>query len=139
MKSLKQLAAIAVFSALTCAGLHAQGVDLRATIPFDFSVGQASMPAGDYEIRGQGTVVLVRRTDSGKPATAMVTTIGADRPDRSGTARLEFHRYGGEYFLAAVWYPDTVGGREVLQTGREREMAKRLGAAVEATVIANKR
>lgn len=138
MKSMKQLAAIAIFGALTCAGLRAQTVDLRATIPFDFNIGQTSMPAGDYEIQGHGMVVLVRRVDTGKPANAFVVTIGAESANRDGTPRLSFHHYGDEYFLSAIWDPS--GGRLVRQTGRELEMAKRAGAAVEATVIAtNKR
>jgi hypothetical protein len=135
MKSLKQLAAIAIFGALTCAGLQAQTVDMRATIPFDFNIGQTSMPAGDYEIHGHGTMVLLRRVDAGKPANAFVATTGGESANRDGTPRLTFHHYGGEYFLSAIWDPSS-GGRLVPQTGHELEVAKRAGAAMEATVIA---
>ncbi|MGA3007683.1 MAG: hypothetical protein ABSE59_07315 [Opitutaceae bacterium] len=138
MKSLKQLAAITLFGALAGVGLHAQTVDLRATIPFDLTVGQASLPAGDYEIHEQGVVVLVRRLD-GKPANAIVTTVGVGGAESGGSPRLTFHRYGNEYFLSEIWNPESGGGRGVPRTGHEAEVAKRLGSAVEATVLANKR
>jgi hypothetical protein len=139
MKSLKQLAAITLFGAAACAGLYAQTADLRAIIPFDFKVGQASMPAGDYDIHEQGGMVSVRRIDDGKPANAVVTTVGGEGTGRNGSPILQFHRYGDEYFLAAVRNPALGGGRVVPPTVREKEVAKRFGIAAEATVIARKR
>jgi hypothetical protein len=141
MTSIKQLAAITIFfGAFACTGLHAQTVDLGATIPFDFIAGQAVMPAGDYTIHGQSILYLVRRLDAGLPAGAYVTTVGASGTEENGSPRLEFHRYGNEYFLAAIWNAAASGeGRAVPQTVHEKEMAKRLGAGIEATVIASKR
>jgi hypothetical protein len=138
MKSLKQLTVIGIFGALACAGLHAQTVNMRATIPFDFNVGRATLPAGDYEIQEQGAVVLVRRIDAGKAANAYVQTLGASAAS-VGSPHLEFHRYEGEYFLSAIWNGSFGSGRQVPQSNREKDAAKRLGNSVEASVMATKR
>jgi hypothetical protein len=124
MKSLKQLVVLAILSALACAGLYAQTVDLRATIPFDFRAGNTLMPAGEYEIRGQGPWVLLRLADGGRPSVGLMTNqaVGTD-PTRD--ARLDFNRYGNAYFLAAVWVPFSSDGRQVPATAQEKRLAKR--------------
>ena len=53
--------------------------------------------------------------------------------------RLEFHRYGDQYFLAAIKGASSGSGREVPQTGREKEVAKRMGTSAEATVLATRK
>jgi hypothetical protein len=122
MKSLKHLVAVSIFAALACSGLHAQSVDLRATIPFDFHAGKTLLPAGEYLIHGNGPVVWLRAEDHSTPAFALMT-IGADSGiDRSRQARVDFNRYGNEYFLRTIWNPSTEGGRQLLPTAREKEL-----------------
>jgi hypothetical protein len=133
MKSLKQqLMAVAIFAALACTGLHAQSLDMRATIPFDFHAGDRLMPAGEYIIHENGPVVFLREADSGRPAPILLT-IGADRLD-SQEAHLEFNHYGSEYFLTAVWNSFTRDGRRMLPTNREKELAKRGDVPLQTTV-----
>jgi hypothetical protein len=133
MKSLKQFILVTTFAALACTGLRAQSVDMRAAIPFDFHAGDRLMPAGEYVIHGQGAVVFLRGTDNGSPALALIT-IGAEGRDPSGHARLEFKRYGNEYFLTAVWNSDTEDGRQLLPTPRQKELAKRGNVPAQSTV-----
>jgi hypothetical protein len=110
MKSLKQLVVVAFFAALACAGLQAQRVDMRANIPFDFHAGDRVMPAGEYVIHQQGALVFLREADGGRPAPILMT-IGVDGRV-SQEARLEFNRYGSDYFLTAVWNSFTQDGRK---------------------------
>jgi hypothetical protein len=53
---------------------------------------------------------------------------------RPKNARLEFNRYGNAYFLAAVWNSITQDGRELPQTAREKELAKRGDVPAKAAV-----
>jgi hypothetical protein len=138
MKSVKRLAAVGIFCALACGVLHAQSVYLTATVPFDFNVGQSLLPAGEYEIYGHGPVVTVRRSHNGK-ASVFAMTIGASGGDPNRDGWLEFHCYGDAYFLASVWNPFSGDGRELPQTRHEKEVAKRLGAPVDTTVIASQK
>ncbi len=124
MKNLKQLVVVATFAALACAGLDAQSVDLRATIPFDFHAGNTLVPAGEYQVRGDGPVVWLLAEDNSRPAFALMT-IGAASIDRTRQARLVFNRYGGEFFLKAIWGASTGDGRQLLPTSREKELAAR--------------
>jgi hypothetical protein len=125
MKSLKQLVVVAIFAALACSGLHAQSVDLRATIPFDFHAGNKLLPAGEYEIHGEGPVVWLRAEDNGKPAFALMTIGAAAGLDSHQQARVEFNRYGNEFFLRTIWNPSIAGGRQLLPTAREKELVAR--------------
>jgi hypothetical protein len=133
MKSLKQFIVVTTFAAVACTGLRAQSVDLQAAIPFDFHAGDKLMPAGEYAIQGQGAVVFLRGADNGSPALALIT-IGAEGRDASGHARLEFNRYGNEYFLTAVWDSHTLAWRQLLPTPRQKELAKRGNVPAETTV-----
>ena len=133
MKSLKQFVSATIFAALACAGLHAQTVDMRATIPFDFHAGDKLMPAGEYAIHEQGDMVIVRSTNGGEPALISLT-YGTTAGGRPGPARLDFDSYGSEYFLAEIWRPYNPEARALPKTAREKELARRLNVPVKATI-----
>jgi len=123
MKNFKLFAAVAFLGALACAGLHAQVVDARAIIPFDFHAGDALMPAGEYQIHQQDSWVFLRLADGGKPARILMTIGVAGRDPKD--ARLDFSRYGSEYFLSELWLSSSLDGRQLRPTTREKELAKR--------------
>lgn len=68
-----------------------------ATIPFNFRVGSALMPAGSYEIlHVESNVVSLRNLDGHGNAIAMATTTTGDT---AAVVKLVFNRYGERYFL----------------------------------------
>jgi hypothetical protein len=138
MESLKQLAVAAIFAALACAGLQAQNVDMRASIPFDFQAGDRLMPAGEYVIHESGPWVIFNHVD-GK-ATSALLTFGASGGGPAQDARLDFKRYGSVYFVTAVWNSSTHDGRQVPRTAREKELAKRGNVPIpaEVTIVSTK-
>ena len=76
--------------------------ELRATVPFDFAVGRAVLPAGDYTVsEASDPSLLVIRARNGNGA-AFVVTI----PDRSTqtpeTPELVFIRVGDTYRLESI-------------------------------------
>jgi hypothetical protein len=134
MKSLEQFILVATFAALAGTSLHAQTVDLKAAIPFDFRAGDTSMPAGEYLIHEQGPVIFLRGADKNGQSFALMT-IGADGQwDSLRSARLDFNCYGRECFLATVWDSFTQVGRSVLPTARQKELAKLQNVPARATV-----
>jgi hypothetical protein len=94
---------------------------LQATIPFDFIVGQRTLPAGHYAVNqggGQGTLVI--KSDDGRGAAIVfANALYSTVPKNSG--RLVFHRYGDTYFLSEVWAAGN-DGRQIPSTNREREL-----------------
>jgi hypothetical protein len=134
MNNLKQLVVSVFFVALSCTGMHAQTVGMRATVPFDFRAGDKLMPAGQYLIEEHGSWVALRVAGSGKEAVALLTN-SALGPDSSHTARLDFSRYGSVYFLTAIWEPYSQNGRQVPTAAREKELAKNVGIPAQAVVV----
>ena len=132
MNSHKQLATVAFLAALACTGLRAQTATLRATVPFDFNAGNKLMPAGEYTVHEEGLVIFLHGSDKGSNVILM-TNGSVDRAPSLG-ARLDFKRYGSNYFLRTIWDPFTQSGHQVHQTSREKELAKGGEVPVETAV-----
>jgi hypothetical protein len=49
--------AAGLFAATLTASLHAQTMDMKANIPFDFRIGNAAFPSGEYSVRNSGGVL----------------------------------------------------------------------------------
>ena len=103
---------------------------LIVRVPFDFYVRDRVLPAGDYrvsELTSDGVALHLRSTDNG--AALAVLTNGAEEAGRQARApRLIFHRYGEQYFLAAVWLRADAG-RRVVASRRERSLRRELARA----------
>jgi hypothetical protein len=124
---------VAAFAALACAGLRAQTVELRANVPFDFQAGGRLVPAGEYLVEGRGVIVFLREAADGKSVSAFITN-EANALHGRGKARLEFHRYGGQYFLSEIWDSFSDQGRQLPRTAREKELAQRGDLPAKAVV-----
>ena len=140
------LIAIMVLFGCMALSVRAQcgGMPTVTNIPFEFSTGKATLPAGEYEITcfdPNGRLVLISSTD-GKTKAAMQMVQVSDRS--RADARLLFHRYGSRYFFVQAWgggntglqLPTTHSERSVL-----REMAgiKPLKAKPESIVVTARR
>jgi hypothetical protein len=72
----------------------------KATVPFDFTVGQTKMPAGTYEISPLSHAILIMDR---KTAKSVLSLFNSEEPSRGdSTPKLVFHRYGDKYFLSQV-------------------------------------
>ena len=109
----------------------------KATVPFDFTVGRAHLPAGTYEISPLAqAVILIRDSRTTK---SVLTYFNSKEPSRGhSTPKLVFHRYGDKYFLSQV---SRGNGGAVMQlpTSKLEEEVRIAGSSVpEKTVIAAK-
>jgi len=104
--------------------VHAQDKTISADVPFSFYMGSSLMPQGVYRVNefAQSAVVGI---DTAQGATSKaVTTINIDRRKQAEPAKLVFHRYGSNYFLAEIWTGDSSAGRALARSPREKELAK---------------
>jgi hypothetical protein len=108
-----------LFLAVVCACLHAQTMNMRATIPFSFRAGETVLPAGEYTIRHTERTLILHK--EGGPS-AMLLTNAALRPGPLADARLSFSRYGDRYFLSSVW--TSRDGCEIPKGRTEKEFAR---------------
>lgn len=98
-----------------------------ADIPFDFIVNDKTLPSGKYTVRaitsdGEG----LRVSSYGKSSAVGLSRSVTDKSDNQ-KARMVFHRYGQQYFLAEIWSGEG-SGRQMLQCKRERNLRKELAS-----------
>jgi len=120
--------AVGLFAAFACSGLQAQTAIMKANIPFDFHLGKAVMPAGQYDISYSAHLLTLRQNAGGHDAhAALALTTPVSRSQRPSTGLLEFTQYGDTYFFAKVWTPYSQQGGALPKTSREKELARRGG------------
>jgi hypothetical protein len=97
---------------------------VTADIPFDFIVGDKTLPSGEYTVRSAASNGL---KISGEESSVMRLSNLAVETSKKRNARLVFHRYGQQYFLAEVWSGDHYG-RQLLQSKKERYLRHELAS-----------
>ncbi len=93
-----------------------------AKIPFPFSTGKATLPAGEYRITcldPNEKLVLIQNND--RKARTMILMISLNNSRRE-SAKLVFHRYGNRYFFVQAWDGGSTG-LELPTTRAERTVA----------------
>jgi len=110
---------------------------IEATVPFNFMVGKAEMPAGTYTInRLSSSAIEIKGSTTKKSAVSIVWSEG--HSDSDSAAKLVFNRYGDSYFLSQV----TRGsGANVMQLPtskleQEQRIASTSGASAQKVVAA---
>ena len=95
------LTLLAVLSIGTVSSARASS-RFRADIPFDFTVGNATLPAGTYTVSEIGPGVLVIRNEIRGQNAAIVLANSSHAARRYDSVALIFHRSGNTYFLGQV-------------------------------------
>ena len=102
---------------------------VTADIPFDFIVGGQTLPSGKYTV-GSATSLssgtLRIRSRDGKSSAIRNSNLVTER-NQGRQARMVFHRYGQQYFLAEVYSGDNFG-RQLLQCKMERNLRYELAS-----------
>ena len=141
------LIAMIVFVGALAVAAHAQTnsrIALIANIPFQFSIGNKSLPAGEYTVRSMSdascTVVLWIQSRDGKTGAMLQTSTVEGKTQKRSS--LIFHRYGSRYFFAQAWVDgDRVGleaQKSSAERGAERELVAIKMATGSAVVIARR-
>lgn len=92
---------------------------MRASIPFQFNVGDESLPAGDYIISqlnpaSDQVIVRISARDGSSQAVVLMSAVAGKTANNSS---LLFNRYGNKYYFAQAW---TEGDSEGLRTFKSR-------------------
>ena len=135
------LVMVAFVSALASASAQTPSHNLSADIPFEFNVGDKTLPAGTYlisQINGDGSVLRVRNSDDNQNAIRLTNSVTTAQPKEIST--LVFERYGERYFLSQIWVVGNREGREMVKSGQQRaadrELARRDQKAENVTIAA---
>ena len=142
MKTIRTLLTIALLVGAVSAYVQAETQPLlKASVPFGFTVGDQSFPAGDYTISTiqiQARDVIQLRSADGKRA-SFVASHPTYSPDPSAQTKLIFQHNGSEYFLSQIWTLGRTSGRELVLPDHAKELAQNGSTPDVATILASAR
>ena len=126
-QALRTFTMLSLVLMLTAVSVCAQSERSKFTnIPFNFIVGQKTLPAGEYTVepnrKDSHNVWLVQSREGN--ATALFATMPVRANQTQEETKLVFHRYGDQYFFSQIWTLGGNTGRELLMPRLERELAK---------------
>jgi hypothetical protein len=109
---------------------------IKASIPFSFTVGNQSFPAGDCTISSVRPqhVILLKSTDG-----EHVTFVGSNPSYAlapSAQTKLVFQPSGSAYFLSQIWTQGDNAGRQLALPSRAKESAQNGSTSDVTTVLA---
>ena len=125
------LLSVSMLVAALAVPLSAQTIMMTANIPFAFTIGNKTLPAGDYLIRNNESLnVLTFRGEDHNAAGLIVVNhqsiVKTDHP--AAATKLVFNHYGNRYFLSEVVDAYVQRGFVLPMSRTEREMAKTASA-----------
>ena len=111
---------------------------ISAHVPFTFTVGDKTLPAGDYTVRILNPTTdrktLQIRSEDGR-VSAMVQTFGVNSALAKDT-KLVFRRYGEQYFFAQAQMAGDTMSLAATKTRAERATQRAMKRPDSSTVVA---
>jgi hypothetical protein len=113
---------LVVFSLLLSTTSAYSQSSAKAYVPFAFKVGQAQLPAGNYELRAKADndIVTIYNRETRQGALALAS-VREDSPLHA-RGKLVFHCYGNQHFLAEIWGGTDTKGVIFFPSKQERRM-----------------
>ena len=108
---------------------------LTARIPFEFNVGDKSLPAGNYTVSqinpaSDRVVLQLRNQDGSATAMLQMNAVIGEAPE---TAKLVFRRYGSQHFFAEAWIDGVSTGLQAHRSRGERVALRELAGTKRTT------
>lgn len=116
---------VGLILALSAVPGHAEdGAKMKATIPFNFVVGNKELKAGDYviEVSLGSTALSFRSEDGDVQQIAFTSPIETNKT--GNREHLLFHHYGDQYFLSQAWLSGDENGQELRRGVQEKSAEK---------------
>jgi len=123
---LSAVAMLSLLVTLMMVGYAAPAGRISVNIPFDFMVGKTKLPAGQYIVQGTNTQGVLQISSTDRKANVLAVTSSGKADAGESKARLDFNRYGDQYFLSQVWEGGSTAAHRLVKSRAEREAAKRL-------------
>lgn len=106
--------------------------NLEADVPFQFHVGNTTLPAGRYmihELEGSDLTVMQISSADGK-LSALFDVESAQAKTTPEKSELIFNKYGDSYFLSELFDEGNVDGSKLMTSREEKRASKESGAEV---------
>jgi hypothetical protein len=100
---------IAVVLAVSAVSAYGQTTSReKFVVPFNFSVGEKVLPAGEYTFTTEESIVRIQSRDGKQNLVTLPYRTRIAAQSHANT-KLTFKRYGDAYFLAQIWLADGIG------------------------------
>ena len=130
-KTYRIVAILGILLGFAVAGVNAQAPSrVEVNIPFEFSAGKTTLPAGIYSIKRMSGNNVTLRSKDGHSSVILNAPVTDTSSDPNAVERIVFEKYGDQYALAQIWL--------TANTGREIWIDKK-GAKSERIAIALER
>ena len=120
------LTVLSLLLTMSAAIVHAQSKRSIINIPFSFTVGHKTLPAGEYTVqpnRSNSDNVWLVESTTGHDSVIFTSGSAWTRETQENT-KLVFNNYDGQYFLSQIWSAGDNTGRELRMPRVERQLAK---------------
>jgi len=107
--------------------------NMKAEVPFQFHVGDRTLPAGDYiihQLNDSNLTVMEISSADGKMS-ALFDVESAQAKTTPEKSELIFNKYGDQYFLSELFDEGEVDGSRLVTSRDEKRASKESGAEVE--------
>ena len=125
-QAFRMLAVLSLLLTVSAAAVHAQSKRSIINIPFSFTVGHKTLPAGEYTIqpnRKESDSFWLIQSVKGND-NVLFTTNSVWTNETKNDSRLVFNSYDGQYFLSQIWSAGDNSGRQLHMPRLERQLAK---------------
>jgi hypothetical protein len=124
MKNLRSIL-LALTVLLLATAAQAQTTNVKASIPFDFVVGDHAYSAGEYTVKSVSQSSAAIRIDNADESEKGITLSNAcSKGQPADGTTLVFQRLGDNYFLYQVWTEGSSLGREFRMSKTQVQLAK---------------
>ena len=123
MKNTRFAVSVAFAAVVLLTSAFAQTGAIRVAVPFDFTVGKQTLPAGDYRVAISGSLLQVAQID-GRGVSTVSTSYTGGGANQDLTPRLVFHCYGDRHFLSVAWIGESNQAHELYASAAELEYAQ---------------
>ena len=110
---------------------------LTATVPFAFTLENTDLPAGTYTVSILSPYNMIKVQSADGRKVAWIAVIPSLKSEGSKQAKLVFHSFGNEYFLAQVWEQGSKVHRDLRSGNRARELARNSDRMQFITILAD--
>jgi len=104
------VALLGIFLGFAVVSAHAQAPSkVEVNIPFEFSAGKTTLPAGVYTIKRMSGDNVTLRSEDGNSTVILNAPVTDSSTDPNAVERIVFQRYGDQFALAQIWLTADTG------------------------------
>ena len=125
-QALRIFAIFSLLLTMSAVAVHAQSKRSIINVPFSFTVGHKTLPAGEYSVepnRKDSNSFWLIQSMKGQDS-VLIATNSVWTSETQENTRLVFNNYDGQYFLSQIWNVGDNSGRELHMPLLERRLAK---------------